>query len=157
MDPTVQKVLEFHEVFDCHIEQSPRIPTLTGPGNDALLEASRLLMKARELLRLHAKDDVRCGRVALIAEETAELAEAFVENNITKVLDALLDIGYVTAGGAVNCGLQHVYAEGMKMVHDSNMSKTDQQGKAIHDSAGKVVKGPNYKPVNLSRLVQVPE
>ncbi len=152
-DPTVEKVLQFHRAFDCHVEETPCIPTLTGSGNIALIEASRLLMKAREILRVEGKTDVRCSRVSLIAEETAELADGFVSNDVVKVLDALLDIGYVTAGGVVNCGLQDVYAEGMERVHFSNMSKLSDEGLPITDAAGKVTKGPNYKPVDLTDLV----
>lgn len=153
LDPTVEKVLEFHRVFKCHIEETPKIPTLTGAGNIALIEASRLLKKARNILREQGKTDVRCSRVALIVEETGELADAFVENDIKGVLDAFEDIGYVNAGGVVNCGLQHVYDEGMSRVHISNMSKTDENGEPIFDEAGKVIKGPNYQKVDLTDLV----
>jgi predicted HAD superfamily Cof-like phosphohydrolase len=153
LDPTVEKVLEFHRVFKCHIEETPTIPTLTGAGNIALIEASRLLKKARSILREQGKTDVRCSRVALIAEETGELADAFVENDIKAVLDAFEDIGYVNAGGVVNCGLQYVYSEGMNRVHISNMSKTDENGEPIFDEAGKVVKGPFYQKVVLDDLV----
>lgn len=153
-DPTVEMVLEFHTAFACHVEPSPKLPPPTAAGNVALIEAARLLMEARLILREHGKEDVRCSRVALIAEETAELANAFVDYNLVKVLDAFLDIGYVNAGGVTNCGLQDVYAEGMRRVHQSNMSKLSDEGTPIHDAAGKVVKGPNYKPVDLTDLVE---
>lgn len=153
LDPTVSLVQEFHEIFDCYIQDSPAIPPRTAPGIDALLETVRLLKKSRELLRLHGKEDVNCSRIALIVEEVAELATGYVENDLKAVLDAYLDIGYVVAGGVVNCGLQEVVVEGMDRVHESNLSKTNENGKAIYDDAGKVIKGPNYQKVDLSDLV----
>ena len=53
------------------------------------------------------------------------------------------------------------YAENMRwdldgaldLVHKSNMSKLDEDGKPIYREDGKVLKGPNYKPPDLSDLV----
>tara|TARA_R100000742_G_C4224744_1_gene47632 strand:- start:43 stop:192 length:150 start_codon:yes stop_codon:yes gene_type:complete len=38
-------------------------------------------------------------------------------------------------------------------VHESNMSKLDDEGKPIYREDGKVLKGPNYKPPNLEDLI----
>jgi len=43
--------------------------------------------------------------------------------------------------------------EAMHRVHESNMSKLDEDGKPIYREDGKVLKGPNYSPPNLEDLV----
>ena len=42
--------------------------------------------------------------------------------------------------------------EAIDRVHKSNMSKLDEDGNPIYREDGKVLKGPNYKPPNLSDL-----
>ena len=44
--------------------------------------------------------------------------------------------------------------EAKNRVHESNMSKLDEDGKPIYRDEGKVLKGPNYKPPDLSDLVK---
>ena len=43
--------------------------------------------------------------------------------------------------------------EALNRVHLSNMSKLDTEGKPIYREDGKVLKGPNYTPPNLTDLV----
>ncbi len=43
--------------------------------------------------------------------------------------------------------------EALNRVHESNMSKLDEDGKPIYREDGKVLKGPNYKPPDLSDLI----
>ena len=44
--------------------------------------------------------------------------------------------------------------EALNRVHESNMSKLDDDGKPIYrEKDGKVLKGPNYKPPTLEDLV----
>ena len=43
--------------------------------------------------------------------------------------------------------------EAMHRVHESNMYKLDQDGKPIYREDGKVLKGPNYQPPDLSDLI----
>ena len=43
--------------------------------------------------------------------------------------------------------------EAMYRVHQSNMSKLDEKGNPIYRDDGKVLKGPNYQPPDLSDLV----
>jgi len=42
--------------------------------------------------------------------------------------------------------------EALDRVHKSNMSKLDKDGKPIYREDGKVLKGPDYKPPDLSDL-----
>jgi predicted HAD superfamily Cof-like phosphohydrolase len=43
--------------------------------------------------------------------------------------------------------------EALDRVFDSNMSKTDNDGNPIKNAAGKLMKGPNYVPPDLSDLI----
>jgi hypothetical protein len=43
--------------------------------------------------------------------------------------------------------------QALRRVHQSNMSKLGEDGKPIYREDGKVLKGPNYQPPDLSDLV----
>jgi predicted HAD superfamily Cof-like phosphohydrolase len=156
IDPTVEKVLEFHTKFRCVIgnTEHPQADDCTEEEKAILTEAARLMMQARHILREHCQKapSTNCMRVALIAEETAELANALVAEDDVAVLDALLDIRYVADGTTVAYGMHEIFDEGFNRVHDSNLSKLDENGQPIFDASGKVCKGPNYKKVDLRDL-----
>ncbi len=90
-------------------------------------------------------------RIDLIKEELEELTEAMNNKDLLEVADALTDILYVTygAGHAFGIDLDQCFEE----VQNSNMSKLDENGKPIHNDAGKVMKGPNYFKPDLSKFV----
>jgi predicted HAD superfamily Cof-like phosphohydrolase len=152
MSDTIEDVLEFHEAFGVHVEPAPFIPD--GRRNTTLYVAAKLLREVRALLRAAAGEDARAGRVALIVEETAELAEALAARDPVETLDALVDLRYVCDGGVVEYGMADVFDRAFDRVHVSNMSKLDENGKPVLDSAGKIVKGPNYQPPSLRDLVE---
>ena len=93
----------------------------------------------------------------LITEEFKEFLEAdgmlfrntpeFPQN----CLKELADLVYVCYQYAANMGWD--LDEAMFRVHQSNMSKLDEEGKPIYREDGKVLKGQNYKPPNLEDLV----
>ncbi len=62
-------------------------------------------------------------RIDLIQEELNELKQAFDEQDIVGVADAISDILYVTYGTALECGLTNCLQECFDEVHSSNMSK----------------------------------
>ena len=90
-------------------------------------------------------------RIELISEELDELKEAIARHQITDIADALTDILYVTygAGHAFGINLDLCFKE----VQESNMSKLGEDGKPIYREDGKVLKGPNYFPPDLTRFV----
>jgi predicted HAD superfamily Cof-like phosphohydrolase len=45
------------------------------------------------------------------------------------------------------------FDEAFKRVHESNMSKLDEEGKPIRRQDGKILKGPNYQAPDLRDLV----
>ena len=69
----------------------------------------------------------------------------------SEALKELADLVYVCYQYAENMGW--FLDEALNRVHESNMSKLDENGKPIYRDDGKVLKGPNYSPPNLEELV----
>lgn len=115
-----------------------------------------------------------------VLEEVEELKEAYLKGDIVGVLDAILDITYVSLGnGAMTFGLKDKILAGYAEVHASNMSKSckteeeanhtvfirsEQQGCPCHyEKVGdvyivyrshdrKAMKSINYKAPNLAQF-----
>ena len=93
----------------------------------------------------------------LIVEEFKEFLDA--ENqlimgltvNAAECLKELADLVYVCYQYAANLGWN--LDEALDRVHQSNLSKLDDNGNPIYREDGKVLKGPNYQPPNLNDLV----
>ena len=92
----------------------------------------------------------------LIVEEFKEFLQAegmlFMHgrNHQENALKELADLVYVCYQYAENMGW--FLDEALNRVHESNLSKLDEDGKPIYREDGKVLKGPNYKPPDLSDL-----
>ena len=92
----------------------------------------------------------------LIVEEYNEFIEADGQlwrdnNNIdAEALKELADLVYVAYQYAENMGW--FLDEALDRVHISNMSKLGEDGKPLYREDGKVLKGPNYKPPDLTDL-----
>ena len=117
------KVGEFMESFGQEIKESPDFPT----------------------------PEIALLRYNLIAEELDEFSQAVVKNDLTGVADALSDLLYVVygAGHAFGINLDLTF----NIVHASNMSKLGEDGKPIYREDGKIMKGPNYTPPDLSIII----
>ena len=93
----------------------------------------------------------------LIVEEFKELLEAddfmFRVGSPPKeeALKELADLVYVCYQYAENMGW--FLDEALDRVHKSNMSKLGEDGKPIYREDGKVLKGPNYQPPDLSDII----
>ena len=93
----------------------------------------------------------------LIVEEFKEFLEA--DQNMILMhpqdreacLKELADLIYVCAQYAEN--MDWDIEQALRRVHQSNMSKLGDDGKPIKREDGKVLKGPNYQPPDLSDLV----
>ena len=72
-------------------------------------------------------------------------------SNKADILKELADLVYVCYQYAENQGWD--LDEALHRVHESNMSKLDEDGQPIFRKDGKVLKGPNYAPPNLEDLV----
>lgn len=96
-------------------------------------------------------------QASLITEEYMEFIEAelmlFRNNDKYKeeCLKELADLVYVCYQYAVNMGWD--LDKALKLVHKSNLSKLDEDGKPIRREDGKILKGPNYKKPNLHSLI----
>ena len=99
----------------------------------------------------------RRKQLSLITEEFKEFLQAdgmlfrHGSNVQVECLKELADLVYVCYQYAAN--MKWDLDEAMYRVHESNMSKLDEDGKPIYREDGKVLKGPNYKPPNLEDLV----
>ena len=95
----------------------------------------------------------------LISEEYEEFLEAHCEANEyiqskrsrEDCLKELADLVYVAYQYAATAGWD--LDEALTRVHQSNLSKLDDDLKPIKREDGKVIKGPNYKPPTLIDLV----
>ena len=101
-------------------------------------------------------------QVGLIQEESREFVAAADElfadpedsklrENLVKELSDLVFVCYQFAA-AYNIDLD----KAMTLVFISNMSKLDESGKPVYRADGKVLKGPNYTPPELSSCVPQP-
>ena len=87
----------------------------------------------------------------LIVEEFKEFLNAEAGYDKSETLKELADLVYVCFQYATNMGWD--LDEALTRVHLSNLSKLDDNGEPIYREDGKVLKGPNYQPPNLSDLV----
>ncbi len=102
---------------------------------------------------LPAKDVIKL-RIDMLKEEVKELELAFKEGNLVGVLDAFVDIDYVSKGGINECGLQDVYDEAFVLVHENNLTKIGEDGKVNKNKDGKVTKPEGFVPVRLDHLIK---
>ncbi len=113
----------------------------------------------RKIYNIKSSDTkpVRKYQRDLITEEFNEFIEAegmlFRDSDKFKeeCLKELADLVYVCYQYAVNMGWDLDRA--LDLVHKSNMSKLDEDGKPIYREDGKILKGPNYKKPNLHSLI----
>ncbi len=107
----------------------------------------------------HIRNDLssRTMQKNLIVEEFKEFIEADHNmammdfNSRADCLKELADLVYVCAQYAEN--MDWDLEQALRRVHQSNMSKLGDDGEPIRRADGKVLKGPNYQPPNLTDLV----
>lgn len=88
-------------------------------------------------------------RVALIEEELGEFSRAGEDHDLVAVADSLADLLYVVYGAAVTYGidLMPIFRE----VHRANLTKGDPE--VVKRPDGKVLKGQNFRPPAIRRLL----
>jgi predicted HAD superfamily Cof-like phosphohydrolase len=91
----LNKVAQFHRLFQHPVLESPQIPSKQRTGL----------------------------RVSLIQEELNELKEAIEKNDIVEVADALADLQYVLSGTILEFGMKDKFTDIFNEVHRSNMTK----------------------------------
>jgi predicted HAD superfamily Cof-like phosphohydrolase len=126
MDKKLELVKEFMKVFEDYISKEP----------------SLIPQKVYEL------------RYKLLKEENEEYLKACEKGNLVQILDAVTDMLYVLYGTIIAHGFESVIDKSFEEIHESNMSKLGENGKPIKRLDGKIIKGPNYFPPNLSKFVK---
>ncbi len=97
-------------------------------------------------------------RMRVMKEEVAEYAEeyAITDNSESEQFRAmakeLADIAYTLLGTVVSHGLQDEFERIFDAVHESNMSKLDENRKPIYREDGKILKSDCYREPDLSFL-----
>lgn len=129
-------ITSFHRSFGLPVVGSPSIPdTERVKLRHKLLreEADEALDEFEHMLRFPDMND----------EHTRTCLAALAKE--------LADVLVVTYGAAAEFGIDLDTV--LREVHHSNMSKLDHDGRPIHREDGKVLKGPNYQPPNIERLL----
>lgn len=123
MQTNFEKVAAFMEVFGQDVHTVPRLPS-------------------PNILKL---------RMDLIREEVQELEQGYNDGDLVAIADALTDILYVVYGMGHSLGID--LDKCFSHIHSSNMSKLDSNGNPIYREDGKVMKGPDYWPPDLEKIL----
>jgi predicted HAD superfamily Cof-like phosphohydrolase len=126
MEKRLKKVEEFHRTFGLGVELEP---------------TAQLDIQKVEL------------RYDLMKEENEEYLEAAAKGDLVEVADALGDMLYILCGTIIEHGMQHKIEEVFEEIQRSNMSKLGEDGKPVYREDGKVLKGPNYSPPDLAKIL----
>ncbi|MET9119919.1 MazG nucleotide pyrophosphohydrolase domain-containing protein [Streptomyces sp. NPDC004528] len=133
------------------------------PYEEAVAEFHRAFGVQQKDSSSAALRDVLRTRAVLVAEEFIEVQDALASLTTASQHNAwpaeewenlakeLADLLYVVFGTADLLGIP--MARVFEVVHRSNMSKLGEDGKPIYREDGKVLKGPNYQPADLSEIV----
>ncbi len=146
----------------------PTTPDLTTDALRRYLKAA-VAHPMDQVTDFHLKMGVRIGQMhsGLPSERLAlrkklideELAELFLELedaeslglNWQHIYKEFVDLLYVTYGLAVELGMNKgLINMAFQAVHDSNLSKLGLDGRPVLNPDGKITKGPNYAPPDLS-------
>ena len=102
-------------------------------------------------------------RFKLLQEENEEYLEACRNNDKVEILDALTDQLYIVLGSIVSHGMQHIIEKAFSEVHNSNLSKLDNNGKPLINGEddvwdeskpkGKILKSQNFFEPNLKQFL----
>ncbi len=92
-------------------------------------------------------------RFNLINEENEEYLEACKNNDLSEIADALGDQLYILCGTILKHGLQYKIDEVFKEIHQSNMSKLDENGQPIFREDGKILKSNQYFRPDIKKIL----
>jgi predicted HAD superfamily Cof-like phosphohydrolase len=127
---------EFMDAFDVERPQHP-----SRPDTDMIRLCLRLV-----------KEECKEVEDELIQLRKDEGDTVAIQGTLGLLLKELCDLRYVVEHTAVACGLDldaGAYAE----VHRSNMSKLGPDGRPVRDEGGKIQKGPDYSPADMSKFI----
>jgi predicted HAD superfamily Cof-like phosphohydrolase len=125
--PELSQVKEFQELFGLAVRNSP----------EGAIDSKEYLL-----------------RYKLMREENEEYLEACQKEDLVEIADALGDMLYILCGTIITHGMQHKISEVFNEIHQSNLSKLDDEGKPIYREDGKVLKGPKYFKPNIRKILE---
>ena len=128
MKKSLSAVQEFHEAFGLGVKEEP---------------TANIGLKKVQL------------RYELMKEENEEYLEAAKKGDLLEVADALGDMLYILCGTIVEHGLQHKIDAVFEEIQRSNMSKLGENGNPVYRKDGKVLKGSNYSPPDLEKILKL--
>lgn len=145
----VEHVIEFIRTFDASLDPdlwAKLTEEETSELHEALLAEDRvnILKEAADLAYVMTPlmGIVNAlGDFNFINEERAKRYQNLIDNGDKKLAAALAIFGAEKIQRAID------------LVHQSNMTKLDDNGKPIRREDGKILKGPNYKEPDLTELV----
>lgn len=143
---TLENVAEFHHAFGHPVEPAP---TASTPE----LRELRVRLIAEELMELATALGVSIHVDAVDGLSSALTVTATPSGHVDLVAaaDALGDLDYVVQGGNLVLGLPGDAIA--NEIHRSNMSKLGADGKPVVREDGKILKGPNYSPPDIARVL----
>lgn len=127
MSNVQEMVREFHETFGLDISEKPSI------GDDWLANLRKCLIMEEAW------------------EVEKELNIPIGDRSLPKIAKELADLVYVAYGAAISYGIDLDMA--IKAVHESNMSKLDDDGNPVVHVNGKILKGKNYFEPDMQALI----
>jgi predicted HAD superfamily Cof-like phosphohydrolase len=96
-------------------------------------------------------DDLIKLRLNLLLEELCELESALLARDHLNVAQESADLEYVLHGTAISLGIDLDAA--VAEVYRSNMSKLSADGTPLKRADGKILKGPNFRPPDMSAVI----
>ena len=115
--------------------------------DDVKLWHQKMFLRQGLDYRVDTVDSVWMGRIRLITEELAELAEAIAKDDWIEFADALADLTWVVLGTAVEFDIP--FNDVWNEVKRSNFTKIG--GKP--DSGGKIMKPEGYSPPEIDAIL----
>jgi predicted HAD superfamily Cof-like phosphohydrolase len=139
MKSNFEKVREFHEVFGVEVDVPFTEDLIRLRWNLIDEEATETYRELTPRKDANADEDLsRWFKIDIHMVDKEKLTKE------------LADLLYVVYGTGVTFGLP--LDEAFELVHNSNMSKLDKEGKVLRREDGKVLKSDQYKPADLSVL-----
>ena len=126
----------FNVQLGCHFEEIVEMIQCLEGADEA---SGRRLFDAYEAMVVLA-NELKAGEIQ------CEVPTEFRRDMLDSIADQI-----VTGVGVAHCAKMNI-TEATRRVNTSNWSKYDHEGKPIFDKNGKITKGPNYQPVDLTGL-----
>lgn len=118
---------------------------------DAVREFHTTFDLARHDIPTWPSPELAALRQRLLVQETAEVGEAVVGDDLAAIAQELADVVYIAYGTALTYGidLDAVITE----VHRANLSKLDEDGQPLYRADGKVAKSTRYQPPDVRAVL----